>query len=403
MNDFTFVVWAQVRTNSDSALYDVSERDDATVDPALPPASHSAQYVVGSTGAGCGSLTSAHSVGSVSDSIHLEHIRLTDSPHALSPPAPLSPSLVMSLGSRYQLSSSSSTPALSSSLASYRKQSHRHDVVSASSDSNSGIVSMETNNSPPQHTPSTYPSRDLVNLPRSTLQASNSRLFQRRTFMPMEVGDNGDTSTVATVAKVSDTQENTKVSDNQVQNLVCDNRVERKGPGVPTAALTAAVTTALTAAVTTAPMRHSRPTISVDSSESSSHDSPVSAVAKIESRRPAARDAVTSSASHESALQAMVTEKRKQLQASHYACDDDDDSSASDARHAFLDSHLLSASVEATASRVLSSGAADSGTTDAGRWPSWLRRHSDSNLPNQQTSLQVSAASQLRSHSTGMN
>ena len=365
----------QVRTNSDSALYDVSEREadvieSAAAATALSVTSQPARFV--------SSLQSARSVGSVSD---LEHIRLTDSPHAFSPPAALSPStLVTSLARRdAQLASTShsaahtrTTTAAAAGLA-YQSPDGANNGDDA--DNNGGTVepvSMDTNNSPPS---ATYPSPDhvitpappppvpvVVNLPESTLRASNSRLFQRRTLVPMDVSSSSSSS--------NNGNGNSKMSDNK----------EKQQQRVSAAAEAAGQHhTPAPASLAS----HSRPTISVDTSDSS--------VVRDEPTSPVGEEASTSSTSsaHQSKLATVeVTQSRT-------------NTPPSADRRRIDDSNLLNVGGgDASVRRRVRPSSSDALASDAATW-SWLRRHSDSNVPQPNRGLQVSSETQLRSHSTG--
>ena len=295
----------QVRTNSDSALYDVSEREadvieSAAAATALSVTSQPARFV--------SSLQSARSVGSVSD---LEHIRLTDSPHAFSPPAALSPStLVTSLARRdVQLASASHSVAhtrtATAAAAGLAYQSPDGANNGDDADNNGGTVepvSMDTNNSPPS---ATYPSPDhvitpapppvpvVVNLPESTLRASNSRLFQRRTLVPMDVSSSSSSS--------NNGNGNSKMSDN-ADSEMSDNKEQQQQRASAAAAAAAQHRTPAPASLAS----HSRPTISVDTSDSSVvKDEPTSPVEEVE-----ASTSSTSSA-HQSKLATVeVTQSR---------------------------------------------------------------------------------------------
>ena len=374
----------QVRTNSDSALYDVSEREadvieSAAAATALSVTSQPARFV--------SSLQSARSVGSVSD---LEHIRLTDSPHAFSPPAALSPStLVTSLARRdAQLASTShsaahtrTTTAAAAGLA-YQSPDGANNGDDA--DNNGGTVepvSMDTNNSPPS---ATYPSPDhvitpapppvpvVVNLPESTLRASNSRLFQRRTLVPMDVSSSSSSS--------NNGNGNSKMSDN-ADSEMSDNKEQQQQRASAAAAAAAQHRTPAPASLAS----HSRPTISVDTSDSS--------VVKDEPTSPVDEGAVAATSSTSSAHQSKlatveVTQSRT-------------NTPPSADRRRIDDSNLLNVGGgDASVRRRVRPSSSDALTSDAATW-SWLRRHSDSNVPQPNRGLQVSSETQLRSHSTG--
>ena len=130
---------------------------------------------------------------------------------------------------------------------------------------------------------------------------------------------------------------------------------------------------------------HSRPTISVDTSDSSVvKDEPTSPVEEGE----AASTSSTSSA-HQSKLATVeVTQSRT-------------NTPPSADRRRIDDSNLLNVGGgDASVRRRVRPSSSDALASDAATW-SWLRRHSDSNVPQPNRGLQVSSETQLRSHSTG--